>query len=339
MIYELTDIKKRYEDRVVLDLHAASFQSGKIIGLLGPNGAGKTTLLEILAFLLPPTSGEVRYSGQEVDYGNFNIINLRQKVVLVHQKPILFSTTVYKNIEFPLKIRKTAPAERQGIIEDLLGLVGMEDFQESKAHHLSGGETQRVAIAQALACSPEVILMDEPTASVDVENQIIIERIIKDINKDKNISVIFTTHDLIQAARIADETTFLFEGKVAQSIHENIFSGYIETGGNGNKYCVLPSNLKLDVKSDKNGHVRLSIKADQLLIRSALEDHPKINTFKGRILQLTHEQNRIRALIDIGMPISALIPASFFDTIPMIPGQEVWLTCPPESIEFFQKGE
>ncbi|MBN2059243.1 MAG: ATP-binding cassette domain-containing protein [Deltaproteobacteria bacterium] len=335
MLYEIKNLIKSYNGRVVLDLPAVSFQRGSIIGLLGPNGAGKTTLLEILGFLLAPTSGEVRHLGEKVDYGNSGIINLRQKVVLVQQKPILFSTTVYKNIEFPLKIRKKPMVERKAIIGDLLRMVGMEDFCYARALHLSGGETQRVAIAQALACSPEVILMDEPTASVDVENQIIIERIIRDINKEKGISVIFTTHDLIQAARIADETLFLFDGRVAKSIHENIFSGHIESDDRGDKYCVLPNDIRLHVQTDRTGPARISIRPDMVSILHSLKDPAENSSYKGRLLQLTYEQNRVRALIDVGLPISVLIPWDAFANMQMILGEDVLLQCPPESIEFF----
>ncbi len=335
MLYELSNIIKSYNGRIVLDLPTASFQSGKIIGLLGPNGAGKTTLLEILAFLLPPTSGEIRFIQEKVDYNHYAIIDLRQKVVLVQQKPILFSTTVLKNVDFPLKIRQKIKGERKRIVDELLSLVGMDDFKGSKAHHLSGGETQRVAIAQALACSPDVILLDEPTSSVDIENQIIIERIIREINKDKGISVIFTTHDMIQASRVADETVFLFEGRIAESIHENIFSGHIQTDSNGQKYCLLQNNMRLQVQTDRVGAVRLSIKPDHIVIRSFPKNPPETNTYKGILYQLTHEQGRIRALVDVGMPLSVLIPGNIFASIPLKPGEEVWLTCPPESIGFF----
>ena len=99
--------------------------------------------------------------------------------MLVQQHCILFTATVWKNVEFPLTIRRIDKARRERIVEELLDLVGMAAFRHSKAHRLSGGETQRVAIAQALACFPEVILLDEPTANVDVENQITIERIVR----------------------------------------------------------------------------------------------------------------------------------------------------------------
>ncbi|MGD8981899.1 MAG: ATP-binding cassette domain-containing protein, partial [Desulfobacterales bacterium] len=107
MLYELKNIIKAYNGRAVLDLNHLCLQKGRVIGLLGPNGAGKTTLLEILAFLLAPTSGEIRFKQEKINSNIGGLIKLRRKVVLVQQHPILFTTTVYKNIDFPLKIRKT----------------------------------------------------------------------------------------------------------------------------------------------------------------------------------------------------------------------------------------
>jgi tungstate transport system ATP-binding protein len=335
MPFEIKNLIKQFDDRVILDLPSVFFPTGKIIGLLGPNGAGKTTFLEILAFLSLPTRGEILYRSEKVQHNKSNIIGLRQKIVLVQQKPILFSTTVSKNIEFPLKIRKKDKTERKRTINELLDLVGMERFRDAKAHHLSGGETQRVAIAQALACSPEVILMDEPTASVDVENQIIVERIIRDINRQNRISVIFTTHDMIQARRIADETVFLFEGRVAESIYENIFSGHIQSDSTGQKFCILQNDIKLQVQTDRSGLVRIFIKPNSITLYPSPINPLETNTYKGRLIQLTHERNRIRALVDVGIPISVLIPDEVFATMPVQLGKEVWLTCPPEGIGFF----
>ncbi|OGP97740.1 MAG: hypothetical protein A2Z39_03575 [Deltaproteobacteria bacterium RBG_19FT_COMBO_46_9] len=201
---------------------------------------------------------------------------------------------------------------------------------------MSGGETQRVAIAQALACSPEVILLDEPTGSVDVENRIIIERIIRDINREKEISVIFTTHDMIQASRLADEIVFLFDGKVAESIYENIYSGHIETGEGDQKYCVLQGGLKFKVETERSGFVRVSINPGAIIISRVKDDNIlKGNIFQGRMIQLTDEQSRVRALVDIGIPLSVLIPREASRDLHLSLGEKVWLSCLPEAFEIF----
>ncbi|UCF57264.1 MAG: ATP-binding cassette domain-containing protein [Deltaproteobacteria bacterium] len=335
MFYELKDLKKIYDGRTVLDLKDLSLEKGKVLGLLGPNGAGKTTLLEILAFLLAPSSGEVWFEKEKVDFTSGSLMDLRRKVVLVQQQPILFTSTVSKNVEFSLKIRKTPKERRDGIVEELLDLVGMGAFRYARAHKLSGGETQRVAIARALACFPQVILLDEPTANVDVENQITIERIIQEINRVKGISIIFTTHNMVQASRLADETVFLFEGKVARSIYENIFSGRIETNARGFKYCVLQNGLRLRVYTRKSGTIRISIDPSAVEISQSGSDVSVENTFRGRLIQLTDEQSRVRALVDVGIPLSVLITKEVFRSRQLGMGEDVWLTCPVESIAVF----
>ena len=332
MLYQLKNIQKNYGLRTVLDLEELFLEEGKILGLLGPNGAGKTTLLEILGFLKAPTSGEIWFTDKKVDFGTNSLINLRRKVVLVYQHPILFTTTVYKNMEFPLAVRKTPKAKREKTIDELLDLVGMREFKYTLAHRLSGGETQRIAIARALACFPDVILLDEPTVNVDVENQIAIERIIQDINQ-KGISVIVTTHDMIQASRLAKGIVFLFEGKLARSIYENIFSGRIEETENGSKYCVIQNRLKLAVQTRKQGTVRIAIDPSAVEIGRDLNDAHKDNIFKGRLVQLTDEEGRVRALVDVGIPLSVLIPKEKFRTLSPAMGESIWLTCPPQSIE------
>ncbi len=335
VLYELKNLIKTYDQRTVLNLERLSLEKNKVLGLLGPNGAGKTTLLEIMAFLIRPSAGNLWFKKEMVNFTNGNLMDLRRKVVLIQQQPLLFTTTVFKNVEYPLKIRKTLKAKRERIVKELLDLVGMGMFTHASAHKLSGGETHRVAIAQALACFPEVILMDEPTASVDVENQINIERIIKEINRKKGISVIFTTHDMIQASRLADETVFLFEGKVAQSIHENIFSGHIEVDPKGYKYCVLNSGLKLRVSSQKSGSIRISIDPKAVKLNQKRSSPSMYNSFKGTLIQLTDEQTRVRALVDMGIPMSVLIPKEVFKSLHLDLGEKVRLYCPKESIDVF----
>ena len=335
MLYELRHLKKAYNHRTVLDIEDLTLVKGQVTGLLGPNGAGKTTLLKILTFILEPSSGEIRFKGNRVDFASGKLIDLRRKVVLVQQQPILFTSTVANNVAFPLRIRKIEKDERERQVEELLGLVGMLSFRDAMAHRLSGGETQRVAIARALACSPDVILMDEPTANVDVENQIVIERIIGEISQKRDISVVFTTHNMIQASRLAEKTVFLFEGRVARSTYENIFSGLIEEDEKGDKICVLQGGMKLHVKGGKPGPIRISIDPERINIWREEGDRSSKNTFTGRLIQLTDENSRVRALMDVGIMLSVLIPKERLDDLDIRIGMRLWVGCPEQSIEVF----
>jgi tungstate transport system ATP-binding protein len=162
-----------------------------------------------------------------------------------------------------------------------------------------------------------------------------IERIIHEINRTKGITVIFTTHNLMQASKLADETLSLFEGKVARSIYENIFNAHIETDARGCKYCALQNGLRLVVKTENSGQIRISIDPSKVKIIQRESDYSLDNTFKGRLIQLTEEHGRVRALVDAGIPLSVLIPKEVFGNLHLVLGEELWLTCPGESIEVF----
>jgi tungstate transport system ATP-binding protein len=223
MVYTISNFTKVYGDRTVLDIPALEIKQGLIYALLGHNGAGKTTLLNILGFLEPPTTGNIYYGLQPVQFTEFCLQPLRKSVVMVEQHPILFTTTVHKNLEFGLKVRQIPKKERDRIIKESLELVGMQHLAQAPAHRLSGGETQRVAIARALAVNPEVLLCDEPTSSVDVENQVAIINILRQVNDQKKITIIFTTHDRYQVDSLADHTLFLNHGKLFDDAEEELF--------------------------------------------------------------------------------------------------------------------
>jgi tungstate transport system ATP-binding protein len=334
MLYEIKNLVKNYDGRNVLDI-SCSLQKGRITGLLGPNGAGKTTLLEVLAFLTQPTSGDILFKGDMIDFMKEDLVEIRKKVVLLHQKPILFSTTVHNNVEFPLKVRNEKKSERQVIADQLLAMVGMERFSRAKAHKLSGGETQRVAIAQALACDPEVILMDEPTASIDIENRVIIEGIIQEINRTRGISVIFTTHDRDQAARLADNIMYLNEGRLADSLNENMFSGTIERDTERNTFFITHNSIKIPVKTEKAGFVRISIDPAEIKILEKTDNFISGCKFRGKVVQLTDEQKNIRLLIDIGISLNVILERDVYLAKPPGIGEYVFLDLSPEKIEIF----
>ncbi|MCP4689599.1 MAG: ATP-binding cassette domain-containing protein, partial [Desulfobacterales bacterium] len=186
------------------------------------------------------------------------------------QHPILFTTTVFKNLEFGLKIRKVRKKKRARIIEEALELVGMSAFTHARAHRLSGGETQRVALARALAVNPSVLLCDEPTASVDVENQEAILKILARINEQHNISIIFTSHNRAHVARLAHHTLFLESGKLAVSVRENLFPAIISGADDEAPRCVIPGVAELHAREDetrgKNGAVKVLIDPDEIAL-------------------------------------------------------------------------
>jgi len=214
MIYELQDVTKVYEKRIALDLERLSLREGEIYALLGPNGSGKTTLLRILALLDAPSTGRVFFDSREVCFRESKLRPLRRNVVMVNQRPIMFSTTVYQNLAFGLKIRKTPRWQQRKTIERVLEMVGLSHLSGAQAGRLSGGETQRIAIARALALAPRVILCDEPVANVDLEHQSVVVNLLRQINREKKITIVFTTHDRLLASSLADHSLYLDRGRL-----------------------------------------------------------------------------------------------------------------------------
>lgn len=224
MLYNIRNLKRIHGRTTILDINKLDIEAGKVYSLIGPNGAGKTTLLNILAFLDLPSNGEVTFQGQAVQYHPRILHKLRQKVVQVDQYPILFTGSVRKNVEYGLKVRKVERKKRQYMVEEVLNKVGMSRFINADAHTLSGGETKRVALARALVLKPAVLLCDEPTANVDTENQKIILEILKECNSEKKVSLLFATHSLSDATRLADHTIVLENGRLAPNRKTNVFT-------------------------------------------------------------------------------------------------------------------
>jgi tungstate transport system ATP-binding protein len=335
MLFTIRGLSMIYGARSVLDIPFLELEKGVIYAVLGPNGSGKTTLLEILSLIKPPTTGEVKYDDRRVDFRGNNLSALRREIVMVQQNPVLFTTTVHKNLEFGLKIRGVSKDRRMGIIKDSLDLVGMGDFIGSEAHRLSGGETQRVAIARALACSPTVILLDEPTANVDAENQGAIERIMADINSQKGISVIFATHNLLQASKITPHVISLFEGCVISSIYENIFSGNLRYDEGERKICRIQGKLDLCIHSERSGRVRLSIDPTKVRLLGGGDVAFRENIFEGKLIHLADERKHVRATVDIGLPINVIMPKEEARESSFYIGDQVKLSIPKESVRIF----
>lgn len=330
MLYRIEGLKKVYGGRPVLDLDDLEIESGKIHVVMGPNGAGKTTLLQILAFLTPPTSGRLRFKGEPITWTRQALLRLRRQAVLVEQFPILFSTSVFKNVEFGLKVRGMSARVRRRVVEENLALVGMDAYAGVNGRHLSGGETQRVAIARALACGPEVILLDEPTSSVDVKHQLVIENIIRDIHAERHVSVVFCTHSLAQAARLAHEKHSLYDGRAAGRFYENLFSGTVHHV-NGRPRCRLTPSLVFPCPpGTPEGAFRFAI--DPHGLQMLTDGVNSADAFVGRVVQLADERDGIRVTVDAGVLLNLLIPKSDLVKRRLFIDADVRLVCPETAV-------
>jgi tungstate transport system ATP-binding protein len=290
----------------------------------------------LLGFLDPPSSGTVQFQSRPVRYNEAELQKLRRVAVLVDQHPILFTTTVYKNLEFGLKIRAVPAADRRPLIEETLDLVGMRSFMRYPAHQLSGGETQRVALARALVLSPRVLLCDEPTSSVDVENQNIIITILRRINEIKKITVLFTTHDRSLAARLAHHTIFLNQGRPVPTMYENIFRGVLQANHTGRQECVIQDKMHLPIGLDQvmenREAVSVFIDPEKIAPRHSPENPLAANEVTGRVVQMIEENGKVRIVVDAGVWVALLISKKRYQEIGFSVGETIHLTIPLEAI-------
>jgi putative ABC transport system ATP-binding protein len=192
----------------------ASFQvaTGEVVAIVGPSGAGKSSLLRLLNRLDEPTSGTVYVEG--VDYKQIPPQELRRKLGMVTQRPFLFPGTVADNLRF-------GPAQRGKTLSDeevarLLERVGLKDYATRDVANLSGGEAQRVSVARTLANSPLVLLLDEPTSALDQASKLEVEALLQEIVRDHKLTCVMVTHDVAQAARLADRALVMEAGRIVR---------------------------------------------------------------------------------------------------------------------------
>lgn len=218
--YKLNRLQHYYGDKKVLDIDGLQIQKGSITGLTGPNGSGKSTLLKIMAFALKPTTGEVWFNGrQELPLSP----RVRSKVTLLTQKPYLLKRSVSDNIAYGLKIRKDRD-NLENRIKEALENVGLsyDGFAHRQWHELSGGEAQRVAMAARLILKPEVLLLDEPVASVDTKSAGQIRRASLAARKNWGCTIMIASHDLPWLYECSDTQISIANGRLFSTGRENI---------------------------------------------------------------------------------------------------------------------
>ena len=219
-VLELKDVHKIYNETEV-EVHAVNgvnldFEEGEFAAIVGPSGSGKTTLLNMIGGLDKPSGGEILVDGKDLSkFKSSEIIDFRMRNIgFVFQSynliPVL---TAKENVEFIMNLQKWPRADRERRTMELLEAVGLGDRVNSRPAKLSGGQQQRVAVARALASKPKFILADEPTANLDSKSTATLLDIMEKLNREENITFIFSTHDA-RVVKKARRVITLEDGKV-----------------------------------------------------------------------------------------------------------------------------
>lgn len=212
-IIEVKSVSKFFGEKTALDNVNLSIRKGEFVTILGPSGCGKTTLLRLIAGFQTASEGEIYIGGKEITQTPPH----RRPVNTVFQKYALFPhLNVFDNIAFGLKLKKMSKPEIEKKVKVALRMVGMTDYEYRDVNSLSGGQQQRVAIARAIVNEPEVLLLDEPLAALDLKMRKDMQMELKEMHKRLGITFVYVTHDQEEALTLSDTIVVMSEGRIQQ---------------------------------------------------------------------------------------------------------------------------
>jgi len=198
---QITGVKKRYDARFVLDIPLLKIAQGERVALIGPNGSGKSTLIRLLAGTIKPDEGAVVLTGIE-----------KKDIAYLPQKPYAFDLSVEQNVR--LALDRLPDQER--MVRDALDRTGLTHLRKARGNRLSGGEMQRLALARVIARPHRLLLLDEPTASADIQAVERMERLLMDYAAENNCALLFSSHAPSQALRLSTRTIVLTDGCIVE---------------------------------------------------------------------------------------------------------------------------
>jgi iron complex transport system ATP-binding protein len=251
LILSVEELQFLYRNREVLTEIAFNIEEGEVVAILGPNGVGKTTLLKCLNRILHPKGGIVQIEGE--DLFKLEMMEIARKIGYVPQRVEAGRLTAFDAVLLGRRphIKWDIGKKDLKIVDAVFKLLSMEHLRLSYIDEMSGGELQKVAIARSLVQEPKVLLLDEPTSSLDLKNQVEILAIIRRIVLEHKIAAIMTMHDLNQALRYADRFILLKGGKIhscggAEVITckaiEDVYGLPVVIGEIAGMRCVVPEN-------------------------------------------------------------------------------------------------
>jgi len=325
---------------------------GEYFVILGPCGSGKTLLLETIAGLHSPAEGRVLVNGRDVT----RLPPERRRTALVYQQYALFPhLSVRENIAFGLRYRSLGRAERRRRVEEMLDLLGIRDLADRPTPEgLSGGESQKVALARALAVAPEVLLLDEPLVSLDQQARRQVMALLVDLPAAADVPVIHVTHDYTEALSLADRIAVLNGGAVAQIGTaedlfwrprtrfvaeflgaENVLEGACRPADDG-WVRVSVKGLSLAAPGPaRPGPVSLCIRPEDVaLLREAPDGE---NVFEGRVLEVAERGFGVRVLVKVaGVRLVSLAPRRRFADLDITAGSRVYVHLPPGDVHLIE---
>jgi len=372
---ELRDVRHCYDGRVVLELARFAVGPGALIAIVGPNGAGKSTLLRLLALLERPTEGAVLLDGAvalgAVAGGGGRTgraaPELRRRVTLVEQRPVLFRGTVRQNLEYGLRARGMAGAAAARVIEDVAASIselaaraerheprkassspiweeaeariqarGVTPLLERRRHQLSDGEVQRVAVARALAVAPDVLLLDEPASSADRAATQTLYRALAEERSRRPLAICLASHQLEDAYRWTDDVRALADGRLSPVTPENLFRVELPASAAEELKHVSVGPVVIAAVTAKSGPAILAIPPTEILVSREPLAASARNVFCGRVTRLARQRaGAVHVTADVGVELVAVVTDEAARELELTPGSPVAFTFKASAVRVF----
>lgn len=342
-LLEARDLVKEYSGHGVLREVTIAIERGEAFALIGPTGSGKTTLIRLLDLLLVATVGKIYFDGVDVTCRRAERLEARRRMSYVQQRPVVFTMNVYDNVACGLKWRHEKNDILRRKVENALEMVGMTEYEGRSAKTLSGGETQRIAIARALVTEPEILFLDEPTANLDPLSTLKVEQVIASVIQERKTTVVMATHDMVQGQRLADRIGVLLEGRLMQvgspsdifcspRSHEvaefvgieNILPGTV-VEKDEDIAAVEVHGLSIQAVSDHaiGDKVYVLIRPEDITFSLSRDVTSARNTLSGTITRLTPVGSLVRIEIDCGFPLLGLVTRSSSSNLGLAIGVDI----------------
>ncbi len=333
---QLQEITISYGGKPIIEKLSLDVGDGELFSLLGPSGVGKTTLLKTIAGLIPPKSGTIFINGIDVT----KIPAEKRDAVLIFQQPLLFPfLDVGDNIGFGLKMSRVGRNETEQRVKSILALTGLQGLKDRKVHQLSGGQQQRVALARGLVLEPSILLLDEPFSNLDAELRLRMRELIQEVQRQTGTTMLFVTHDQVEALSISHRVCLLLGGTVRQTGSpeelfnrpvdrevasffgcDNLIAGAIKNNCFASKYLSCQINLK-DCK-----RCFASIRPEDIILSPAELQ----GGIPAKILDIRFEGSTSRInVVTGGQTFTVLSKRLKYHA-----GQNVWLQFPLERLHF-----
>jgi len=357
VLLEAQDLEVRRGELLALALPELRLRSGEILGLIGPNGAGKSTLLLCLAGLLPPSRGQLVFSGQDLTRAS-DLAAYRRRVTLVFQEPLLLDTSVAENIGVGLRLRGTGTLERQRRVTESAERFGVAHLLLRRARELSGGEAQRTSLARACALEPQILLLDEPFASLDPPTR---EALIQDLGRvlrETHCTAVLATHDLMEGLHLADTLAVLKAGRVVQCgpagevvNHpvdefvanfvgmETLVAGRVKESAGGT-FTLAVGDQEIVGTGDMGPGQELTVGVRPENVTLSLHRDTETsarNSFPGRVTRITSRGPFFKVELDCGFFLSAYVTARSKEELGLLEDREVVASFKATAVHLIRK--